>query len=82
MFSGFSDYNCFVNTSKILVNFTPTTLKTEERNVCPADTFFPWCGLLFNPVTLDVHIDYSRSTGIGKCHHTSRGVVFYSTLSL
>ncbi|KAJ8286486.1 hypothetical protein GJAV_G00039760 [Gymnothorax javanicus] len=61
--SGVAEYGCFVNPQKVAVNFTPAE-GFPDVQVFPSGCLFPWCGLLVNTSTLDVHTDYSIYAGL------------------
>ncbi|XP_067126715.1 telomerase reverse transcriptase-like [Centruroides vittatus] len=61
MMSGLIDFNLQVNPNKIIVNFSTeaksvTVLENEEK--------LKWLGLLINPNTLNVSVDYTRYFGL------------------
>ena len=63
MHNGIPEYGCFINREKTLTNFDVVTDDGEQvKKVC-ASTRFPWCGYLFDTVTLEVRCDLSRYTG-------------------
>ena len=69
MHNGIPEYGCFINLEKTLTNFDAVTDEGEQvKKVC-ASTRFPWCGYLFDTVTLEVRCDFSRYTGEshGEC---------------
>ena len=62
LMAGVPRYGCVVNPQKVAVNFP-----LGEWGSCPAGVrllplhcLFPWCGLLLNTHTLDVHNNYAR----------------------
>ncbi|XP_033762299.1 telomerase reverse transcriptase-like isoform X2 [Pecten maximus] len=63
MFKGLPDYNLHVNPEKVLLNFP---LEQKDIGTFPMThtNWFPWCGMLFNSVTLQAGIDYCRYAGI------------------
>lgn len=59
-----------INGAKTLVNYDvqkeKATRELKDINVVGCDggrTFFPWCGMLFDTVTGEVRVDYSRFVG-------------------
>ncbi|GLD92821.1 hypothetical protein PINS_up001400 [Pythium insidiosum] len=70
MHQGHSEYGCSVNWSKSRVNFdvfVPAVCDGEQRltqiprvDRAPFDGVFPWCGLLIDPMTLQLYVNYDR----------------------
>ncbi|XP_052325077.1 telomerase reverse transcriptase isoform X1 [Oncorhynchus keta] len=65
LMAGVPQYGCVVNPQKVAVNFP-----LGEGGSCPAGVrllplhcLFPWCGLLLNTHTLDVHNNYASYAG-------------------
>ncbi|XP_060079713.1 telomerase reverse transcriptase-like [Ylistrum balloti] len=63
MFKGMADYNLHVNPDKVLLNFP---LEQNDIGSFPViqTEWFPWCGMLFNTLTLQASMDFSRYAGI------------------
>ena len=59
---GVPEYGCQVNLRKTVVNFPvePGALGGVAPLQLPAHCLFPWCGLLLDTRTLEVHGDHSR----------------------
>ena len=62
MFKGHEEYGCFVNQDKSLCNFEATIGQNKVPSI-PSLELFPWCGVLINPVSLDISSDISRYYG-------------------
>uniref|UniRef100_A0A8C6FR92 Telomerase reverse transcriptase n=1 Tax=Moschus moschiferus TaxID=68415 RepID=A0A8C6FR92_MOSMO len=60
---GVPEYGCQVNLRKTVVNFPvePAALGGAAPLQLPAHCLFPWCGLLLDTRTLEVHGDHSRA---------------------
>jgi len=59
---GFLEYGVEINVAKTTANFFhPLVTKKVPRQ--PSSTPFPWCGLLLDQVTLEVHGDYGKFFG-------------------
>lgn len=59
---GVPEYGCQVNLRKTVVNFPvePGALGGAAPLQLSAHCLFPWCGLLLDTRTLEVHGDHSR----------------------
>lgn len=79
MKGGISAYNCNINREKSLINFYSAD---NIPRLSGDDELFSWCGLLFNPLTLDVKPDYQRyerlstrdTMTIDVVHHPGRAM--------
>ncbi|XP_065139998.1 telomerase reverse transcriptase [Paramisgurnus dabryanus] len=65
LLAGVPEYGCKINPQKVAVNF-PVCEEWERSGVTvfPSYCLFPWCGLLLDTQSLDVHKDYSRYNGL------------------
>lgn len=80
MKEGISAYNCNINPEKSLINFY--SADDDNTQQLSDDALFSWCGLLFNPQTLDVKPDYQRYAGLSTrdtmtidvVHHPGRAM--------
>ncbi|XP_023241572.1 telomerase reverse transcriptase-like, partial [Centruroides sculpturatus] len=61
MLSGLVDFNLQVNPNKIIVNFST---ETKSVTVLENEEKLKWLGLLINPNTLNVSVDYTRYFGL------------------
>ena len=61
MMHGIPEYNCTINKEKTLINFD---YFDEGVKRLPDGALFPWCGLLFDTVSLCVKSDYTRYAGL------------------
>ncbi|XP_060047102.1 telomerase reverse transcriptase isoform X8 [Erinaceus europaeus] len=61
---GVPEYGCMANLDKTVVNFplAPGELGPASPLQLPAHCRFPWCGLLLDTRSLDVHCDYASYT--------------------
>nr|XP_046217316.1 telomerase reverse transcriptase isoform X2 [Oncorhynchus gorbuscha] len=73
--AGVPQYGCVVNPQKVAVNFP-----LGEGGSCPAGVrllplhcLFPWCGLLLNTHTLDVHNNYASYAGLSLRYSLTLG---------
>uniref|UniRef100_A0A674CXJ4 Telomerase reverse transcriptase n=1 Tax=Salmo trutta TaxID=8032 RepID=A0A674CXJ4_SALTR len=78
LMAGVPQYGCVVNPQKVAVNFP--LREGDEGGSCPAGVrllplhcLFPWCGLLLNTHTLDVHNDYSSYAGLSLRYSLTLG---------
>ena len=63
MHGGIPEFCCFVNSAKTLTNFDAVAPGGEAVRRIGSEAFFPWCGYLVDPTTLEVQYDYSRYSG-------------------
>uniref|UniRef100_A0AAZ3P0A4 Telomerase reverse transcriptase n=1 Tax=Oncorhynchus tshawytscha TaxID=74940 RepID=A0AAZ3P0A4_ONCTS len=75
LMAGVPRYGCVVNPQKVAVNFP-----LGEGGSCPAGVrllplhcLFPWCGLLLNTHTLDVHNNYASYAGLSLRYSLTLG---------
>uniref|UniRef100_A0A8C7F3Z8 Telomerase reverse transcriptase n=1 Tax=Oncorhynchus kisutch TaxID=8019 RepID=A0A8C7F3Z8_ONCKI len=75
LMAGVPQYGCVVNPQKVAVNFP-----LGEGGSCPAGVrllplhcLFPWCGLLLNTHTLDVHNNYGSYAGLSLRYSLTLG---------
>ncbi|XP_072180170.1 uncharacterized protein [Diadema setosum] len=59
LLTGVKQYGCRANPSKTLVNFDFKFGGAPVPSIKGSESF-PWCGLVFNPQTLEVSNDYSK----------------------
>nr|XP_013998667.1 unnamed protein product [Salmo salar] len=78
LMAGVPQYGCVVNPQKVAVNFP--LREWGDGGSCPAGVrllplhcLFPWCGLLLNTHTLDVHNDYSSYAGLSLRYSLTLG---------
>lgn len=61
MTNGIAAYNCYINCEKTMINFD---YFDASVNRLAEGALFPWCGLLIDPISLDIRADYSRYAGL------------------
>lgn len=61
MTNGIAAYNCYINCEKTMINFDYFDVSV---NRLAEGALFPWCGLLIDPISLDIRADYSRYAGL------------------
>nr|XP_029506925.1 telomerase reverse transcriptase [Oncorhynchus nerka] len=78
LMAGVPRYGCVVNPQKVAVNFPLGD--GGEGGSCPAGVrllplhcLFPWCGLLLNTHTLDVHNNYASYAGLSLRYSLTLG---------
>ena len=62
MHKGNEEYGCKINTDKTKLNFT-CQVSSEKTLHAHQTTLIPWCGFLFDSVTLEILADYSKLLG-------------------
>lgn len=61
LLAGVPQYGLVVHPQKVVVNFQPgSTDSFPHIRMLPPHCLFPWCGLLLDTHSLDIHKDYSR----------------------
>lgn len=61
LLAGVPQYGLVVHPQKVVVNFEPgSTDSFPDIRMLPPHCPFPWCGLLLDTHSLDIHKDYSR----------------------
>ena len=62
LLAGVPQYGLVVNPQKVVLNFqaSGSTDSCPDIRMLPPHCLFPWCGLLLDTRSLDVHKDYSR----------------------
>ncbi|XP_062265963.1 telomerase reverse transcriptase [Platichthys flesus] len=75
LLSGVPQYGLVVNPQKVVLNFqaSGSTDSCPDIRVLPPHCLFPWCGLLLDTHSLDVHKDYSSYAGLSLRYSLSFG---------
>ncbi|XP_061838312.2 telomerase reverse transcriptase isoform X1 [Nerophis lumbriciformis] len=71
--AGVPEYGLVINPQKVLVNFPPVSL--ANIRTLPSKSLFPWCGLLLDTHSLNVHNDYSSYAGLSLRYSLTLGSV-------
>ena len=64
MHAGIPEYGCRINQNKTLINFDAVAPNGKQVKRIAQNERFPWCGFLFDTVTLEVRYDISRYHGM------------------
>ncbi|CAB1442950.1 unnamed protein product [Pleuronectes platessa] len=75
LLAGVPQYGLVVNPQKVVLNFqaSGSTDSCPDIRVLPPHCLFPWCGLLLDTHSLDVHKDYSSYAGLSLRYSLSLG---------
>ncbi|KAM4725137.1 telomerase reverse transcriptase isoform 2-T2 [Anableps anableps] len=75
LLAGVPQYGLVVNPQKVVVNFqvSGSVGSCPVIRVLPPHCLFPWCGLLLDTHSLDVHKDYSSYAGLSLRYSLSLG---------
>ncbi|XP_075868222.1 telomerase reverse transcriptase isoform X2 [Nelusetta ayraudi] len=74
LLAGVPQYGLVVHPQKVVVNFQPgSTDSFPHIRILPPHCLFPWCGLLLDTHSLDIHKDYSSFAGLSVRYSLSLG---------
>ncbi|XP_034456325.1 telomerase reverse transcriptase [Hippoglossus hippoglossus] len=75
LLAGVPQYGLVVNPQKVVLNFqaSGSTDSCPDIRVLPPHCLFPWCGLLLDTRSLDVHKDYSSYAGLSLRYSLTLG---------
>nr|XP_057902274.1 telomerase reverse transcriptase isoform X2 [Doryrhamphus excisus] len=74
LLTGIPEYGVVTNRGKVVVNFKLSEdLVSTGIHTLPAHCLFPWCGLLLDTLSLDVHKDYSSYAGLSLRYSLTLG---------
>uniref|UniRef100_A0A665T7W5 Telomerase reverse transcriptase n=1 Tax=Echeneis naucrates TaxID=173247 RepID=A0A665T7W5_ECHNA len=75
LLAGVPQYGLMVNPQKVVVNFpaSESVGSCPGIRVLPLHCLFPWCGLLLDTNSLDIHKDYSSYAGLSLRYSLTLG---------